>query len=194
MITIEIGDKLYNVKEAKTKEERSKGLSGIKELPEDEGMLFYLDDPNPSFWMKDTLIPLDIVFINDDCEVISVHHGKPNDETPITEQGVKYVLEVNVNSGITKDDDLEFITNSDKMLVLNSDGEVQMELDGGERIFSRKSTKVLIRKAKKAKLVEADKDKFKRACKSLGKYLFKELNAQDSREPEYVDNPKSKED
>ena len=83
MITIEIGDKLYNVKEAKTKEERSKGLSGIKELPEDEGMLFYLDDPNPSFWMKDTLIPLDIVFINDDCEVISVHHGKPNDETPI---------------------------------------------------------------------------------------------------------------
>lgn len=144
--------------------------------------------------MKDTLIPLDIVFINDDCEVISVHHGKPNDETPITEQGVKYVLEVNVNSGITKDDDLEFITNSDKMLVLNSDGEVQMELDGGERIFSRKSTKVLIRKAKKAKLVEADKDKFKRACKSLGKYLFKELNAQDNREPEYVDNPKSKED
>lgn len=194
MIDILIGDKEYKVKEAKTAEEREKGLSNIKSLPEDEGMLFYLDNPNPSFWMKDTLIPLDIIFINEDKEVISVHQGKPNDETPITEKNVKYVLEVNANSGIEPDDDLEFVTDSDKMLVLNSKGEVQMELEGGERIFSRRSTKVLIKKAKKAKLVENDKEKYKRACKSLGKYLFKELTAQEEREPEYVDNPNAKKD
>jgi len=156
MIDILIGDKAYKVKEAKTQEERAKGLSGIKSLPKDEGMLFYLDNPNPSFWMKDTLIPLDIVFINSDNEVISVASGKPNDETPITESNVKYVLEVNANSGIQEGDDLEFITDDDKMLVLDSKGEVQMELEGGERIFSRRSTKVLIKKAKKAKLVEKD--------------------------------------
>lgn len=189
MIDIVVGDKEYKVKEAKTPEERAKGLSGIKELPQDEGMLFYMDDSNPSFWMKDTLIPLDIVFINEDNEVISVHEGKPNDETPITESGVKYVLEVNTKSGIEEGDDFDFVTSDNKMLVLDSNGEIQMELEGGERIFSRKSTKVLIKKAKKAKAVEGDEEKFKRACKSLGKYLFKELRAQDSRPPEYVDNP-----
>lgn len=194
MIDILIGDKAYKVKEAKTQEERAKGLSGIKSLPKDEGMLFYLDNPNPSFWMKDTLIPLDIVFINSDNEVISVASGKPNDETPITESNVKYVLEVNANSGIQEGDDLEFITDDDKMLVLDSKGEVQMELEGGERIFSRRSTKVLIKKAKKAKLVEKDEQKFENACKSLGKYLFKELTAQDTREPEYVDNPNTEKD
>lgn len=189
MIDILIGDKEYKVKEAKTQEERAKGLSGIKTLPKDEGMLFYLDDSSPSFWMKDTLIPLDIIFIGEDNKVISVHKGKPNDKTPISENNVKYVLEVNTNSNINKGDELEFVTDNDKMLVLDSDGNTQMELEGGERIFSRRSTKVLIKKAKKAKSVENDKEKYKNACKSLGKYLFKELTAQENRDPEYVDNP-----
>lgn len=189
MIDILIGDKEYKVKEAKTQKERAKGLSGIKTLPKDEGMLFYLDDNNPSFWMKDTLIPLDIIFIGEDNKVISVYEGKPNDETPISENNVKYVLEVNANSNIKKGDELEFITDSDKMLVLDSKGDVQMELEGGERIFSRRSTKVLIKKAKKAKSFEDDKEKYKNACKSLGKYLFKELTAQENRDLEYVDNP-----
>jgi uncharacterized membrane protein (UPF0127 family) len=42
-------------------------------LPEDEGMIFYFDPPQKvSFWMKDTKIPLDIVFINEEYEVIKV--------------------------------------------------------------------------------------------------------------------------
>lgn len=187
MIRVEIGDKEYNLREAKTKEERSKGLSGIKELSKDEGMIFYFDEPQTvSFWMKDTLIPLDIIFINSDNEVISVHEGKPNDKTPITEKNVKYVIEVNANSEITEGDDLEFEDDSDKMLVLDQDGNVQMELEGGERIFSRISTKVMIRKAKKALSFKDDKEKYEKLCKSLGKYVFKELKAQDSRDPEYV--------
>jgi len=56
-----------------------------------------------------------------------------------------------------------------------------MELDGGERIFSRKSTRVIIKKAKKAYVSQLDKD-----YKALGKYVFKELNKQDDRDPEYV--------
>lgn len=44
MITIEIGDREYKVREAKTEEERKQGLKGVESLPEDEGMLFYMPD------------------------------------------------------------------------------------------------------------------------------------------------------
>lgn len=101
MITIEIGNKKYKVQEARTEEEKEKGLQGVTELPEDEGMLFYFDPPEDvSMWMKDTLIPLDIVFINDDEEVVYVEEGVPNTETQMTVQNVAYVLEVNSGSGI----------------------------------------------------------------------------------------------
>ena len=58
-------------------------------------------------WMKNTLIPLDIIFINDDDEVIKVVQGIPNDETPIVKQDVSYVLEVNAKSGIKVGDELD---------------------------------------------------------------------------------------
>lgn len=64
-------------------------------------MLFYFDPPEDvQFWMKDVDIPLDIIFIDDDEEVIKVQEGIPNDETFIEASGVAYVLEVNANSGI----------------------------------------------------------------------------------------------
>ena len=57
--------------------------------------------------MKDTEIPLDIIFINDELEVISVHEGIPGSEEFITENNVNFVLEVNKNSGIQEGDELE---------------------------------------------------------------------------------------
>ena len=64
---IEIGDKKYNVEVAQTDEEKTKGLQGKKELAEDEGMLFIYDEPQTvGFWMQDTDIPLDIIFIDED--------------------------------------------------------------------------------------------------------------------------------
>lgn len=194
MITIEIGDKEYKVKVAKTPEEKSKGLQGVKELPKDEGMLFDFSEDigEKSFWMKDTLIPLDIIFINEDEEVTKIYKGEPNSEEQITVPNVKYVLEVNQDSGIQIGDEFDIDDEEEnlKMLVLAPNGESQMELDGGERIFSRKSTKILIKKAKKAESLKSDEKKFINACKSLGKYLFKELTAQDNREPEYVESAK----
>lgn len=183
---IKIGKKVYKVEEAKTQEEKNKGLSNIENLPDDEGMLFIFDPPQEvSMWMKDTLIPLDIVFIDEDFEVISVYQGNPNDETLITEQDVAYVLEVNINSNIKKGDSLEIGDDPPVMKVLALDGSTQMELWGGERIFSRKNTVVLIRKAKKADLTKDDKD-----YKALGRYMFKCIRTQNNREPEYVDSPK----
>jgi uncharacterized membrane protein (UPF0127 family) len=43
MIKIKLGEKEYNVREAKTPEELQDGLQGVKELPQDEGMIFYFD-------------------------------------------------------------------------------------------------------------------------------------------------------
>lgn len=140
-------------------------------------MLFVYDDPQDvSFWMKNTSIPLDIIFINEDEEVISVKKGIPMSEESITESNVQYVLEVNQNSGIKPGDEFEEHDEDEeddlpKMKVLAPDGTVQMELEGGERIVSRKETKVLIKKAKKAYQSKDDKD-----YKALGKYIFKVFN------------------
>ena len=105
METVEVNGKKFKVKIAKTDEERIKGLQDIKHLPEDEGMLFVFDEPQTvDFWMKDTYIPLDIIFINEDCEVISVYKGEPENTDMAEENDVKYVLEVNQNSGIKEGD------------------------------------------------------------------------------------------
>lgn len=191
---IEIGDKEYNVEVARTEEEKIKGLQEKESLGENEGMLFIYDEPQElAFWMKDTAIPLDIVFIDEDGEVISVQQGQPYDETLLEEDGVMYVLEVNQNSGIQPGDELDIEEDDDNkqpvMKVLAPDGSTQMELEGGERIFSRKNTKTLIKMAKRAYSSELDKD-----YKALGKKIFKYLHIQDTNTPEYVDTPKSKED
>lgn len=191
---IEIGDKEYNVEVARTEEEKVKGLQEKESLGEDEGMLFVYDEPQEiAFWMKDTAIPLDIVFMDEDGEVISVKQGQSYDETLLEEDGVMYVLEVNQNSGIQPGDELDMEDDDDDkqpvMKVLAPDGSTQMELEGGERIFSRKNTKTLIKMAKRAYSSELDKD-----YKALGKKVFKYLHIQDTNTPEYVDTPKSKED
>lgn len=182
---IEIGDKKYNVEVAQTDEEKTIGLQDKKELAEDEGMLFIYDEPQTvGFWMQDTDIPLDIIFIDEDFEVISVYKGQPHDETIAEEDDVQFVLEVNQGSGIKEGDELD-IDDDDEvptMKVIAPDGSTQMELNGGERIFSRKNTKTLIRMAKRADKSKADRD-----YKALGKKMFTYLKQQDEREPEYVE-------
>ena len=181
--TISINDKEYQVRIAKTEEERRKGLQGVKELKDNEGMLFIFDSPQTvQFWMKDTEIPLDIIFINEDYEVISVYKGKPNSETIVEEDNVNYVLELNQNSGVKEGDEIDTDEDVPTMKVIGPDGEVQMELEGGERIFSRKNTKTLIRMAKRADETKSDTD-----YKRLGNKIFSYIRQQDEREPDYVE-------
>lgn len=195
-----IGDKEYTVEIAKNEEDRRQGLQGRDYLQIDEGMLFVWDKQQPSveFWMKNTKIPLDQIAINDDGEVTAVYAAQPEDETLHPFPNVKYLLEVNQNSGIVEGDEFEFDDSDDPnkyvMKVLAPDGSTQMSLQGGERIFSRISTKQMITWAKKAEANKDNKDLFDKYCKRLGKRMFKELYAQDHRDPEYVQAPESKKD
>ncbi len=187
-----VGNKKYDVEVAENEEERMKGLQEVIEMDDDEGMLFIFPEPqHVDFWMKDTEIPLDIIFINSDLEVISVKQGEPMSEDFISEDNVQYVLEVNQNSGIEEGDDVILDYEEDdeedeaaKMYVLGSDGQAQYELVGGERIFSRPNTKVLVSKAKKAYKTKSDSD-----YKALGRQVFKYLEKQNSNEPEYTSLP-----
>ena len=74
------------------------GLSGRDTLGRYSGMLFVFDKPcKPSFWMKDTRIPLSIAFLDDSGLILSIHHMVPmqTDERYRSLQPVRYALEVN---------------------------------------------------------------------------------------------------
>ena len=187
-IKINIANKSYTVELAETAEDHELGLQDIEQLPKDKGMLFVFDEPQDvSFWMKDTYIPLDLAFLNEDLEVTQVFKGIPESEE-LMEGFAAYVLEVNSWSGIKIGDELNFEPEDRKlnsMHVLDSNGNSQMELQGGERIFSRANTKTLIKFAKKAASTNNDND-----FRALGKRVFKFLATQDSNEPQYVESKK----
>lgn len=196
---VNIGNKTYKCKIAKSEEDKRQGLMGIENLPIDEGMLFVWDEEDTrQMWMKDTLVPLDMIAINDNDEVITVYPAQPKDETLIPFMSTKYILEVNQDSGIKIGDDFEIDDSDDLdkyvMKVIGSDGGTQFLLQGGERIVSRKETRVLIRKAKKAEAVKNDEAAFDKICKSLGKYMFKVLYGQDHRDAQYVQVPEKKDE
>lgn len=188
-----IGDKEYTVEIADTSEEQNKGLQNREYLPQDSGMLFVYDKPQDKveFWMKDTTIALDQIGINEDGEVTKVYTAKPKDETLVPFEDVMFLLEVNTNSGIEVGDQFDFDDSEDPnkyvMKVLAPDGTTQAKLEGGERIFSRISTKQLIQWAKKAEANKDNEELFTKYCKRLGKRMFREIKAQNTRKPEYVE-------
>ena len=194
-VLVTVGDKTYKCQVAKTAEEQKKGLMGVEHLPLDEGMLFVWNEEDTHYmWMKNCPLPIDQIGINDDDEVTLVYQAQPNDETNIPFVNTKYILEVNANSGIKEGDEFEIDDSDDlnkyTMKILAPDGTTQGLLQGGERIVSRKETITLIKKAKKA--YENKGGNYDRYCKALGKYMFKILKGQDSRDPEYVQVPQEK--
>jgi len=93
----------FDVEIASTYEERSKGLMFRESLKENQGMLFIFKEENIySFWMKNTLIPLDIIWINKDKEVIHIETAQPCESDPCPSYSPPvlslYVLELNANT------------------------------------------------------------------------------------------------
>lgn len=88
---------VFSVEVAADAASRETGLMNRKELDEMKGMLFIFPRPRPvMMWMKDTLIPLDMLFIDGRGNVTRIfQNAKPMDESIISSRGVvAYVLEL----------------------------------------------------------------------------------------------------
>lgn len=75
---------------------------GVERLPADEGMAFVFDEPvSSTFWMKDTLIPLSIAFVDEADRVIGVRDMQPCEADPCPTYGVDgpYILAIEANLG-----------------------------------------------------------------------------------------------
>lgn len=96
---IHIADKVsYTVKAAKTAEELRTGLMNVRNLSDNAGMLFDLRQyPGASMWMKNTYIPLDMLFIGCDWKVVDIYeNAKPLSLRRIgSSKPFCYVLEIN---------------------------------------------------------------------------------------------------
>jgi uncharacterized membrane protein (UPF0127 family) len=89
---------VVQVELARTPAERTRGLMERRELGADAGMLFLFDETSDhAFWMKNTLIPLDMLFIAEDGRIVGVvARAIPGDLSPRSAGGAsRYVLEVN---------------------------------------------------------------------------------------------------
>ena len=103
------GDQITEIEVALADDEasRSEGLMDVHDLPEDAGMLFIFEENEPrSFWMASTPLSLDIIFINEDYEIVRIHRNTApySQESIPSELPAMYVVEV--NAGFTMRHDI----------------------------------------------------------------------------------------
>ena len=94
----DFGTVRFRVVVADTVQERAQGLMHVPEMPRMSGMLFVYERPERvSFWMENTLIPLDMIFADATGTVQRIHaNAVPLDRTPIPGgDAIQYVLEIN---------------------------------------------------------------------------------------------------
>jgi len=119
--TLHIGKATLNTEVAATGPQRERGLMNRPKLADNDGMIFLMPDIGPAtFWMKNTLIPLSIAFIDKDGVILEIHDMVPADprlddrDVPITRSDsnqVAYALETNLHwfalNGIKPGDKLD---------------------------------------------------------------------------------------
>jgi len=113
---VELDGHRYAVELAEDDASRARGLMERTELPADHGMLFVFQDDAPrAFWMKNTKIPLDILYFDAELRLVSVQHDVQPcraDPCPLYPSGApaRYVLELNAGEarriGVTSGDEL----------------------------------------------------------------------------------------
>lgn len=120
--TVAVGDAVFDVELAYTRDARTRGLSGRDSLSDSAGMLFVFESGRTSdFWMKDMKIPLDFVWIGDGCTVVDLHSDVPPPpassgdgslEVLSSGSSARYTLEVNggkvAELGVTVGDRVRF--------------------------------------------------------------------------------------
>jgi len=97
---MQIGDKQFILEIADTAAKRNTGLMRRDSLPDDHGMIFvFPEEDTYSFWMKNTRIPLDIVFIDSGGTIRSIQQMKPYDLNAVSPgAAIKYAVELNLGA------------------------------------------------------------------------------------------------
>lgn len=103
LIDTDEGSVLLDVELAENEEQRQQGLMFRESLDEDSGMLFtFFEEASPGgFWMKNTLIPLSIAFIDTDSKIVAILDMEPcqADPCPVYDPGLPYAAALEVNQG-----------------------------------------------------------------------------------------------
>ena len=104
--SVELGGKSFAVEIADTREKQALGLMFRDEMPADQGMLFIFPNEAPrSFWMKNTRIPLDIMYFDKELKLVSISADTPPcrvSRCPSypSKAPAKYVLELNAGTAM----------------------------------------------------------------------------------------------
>jgi len=95
-IDVVLGGETFRVEVARTGEQKRQGLMLRKSIGPREGMIFVYDtDQHLAFWMKDTILPLTLLFLSKDGEILQVEDLKPFSlKTVISERAARYGLEL----------------------------------------------------------------------------------------------------
>ncbi len=96
---VETGEQVFRVEVADNNYLRQRGLMFRENLDADQGMIFLFENSAPhSFWMKNTLLDLDIIWINENWEIVDIQTVPPcrteNCPSYIPAQNAQYVLEI----------------------------------------------------------------------------------------------------
>ena len=96
-VPMTIGSKTFTLEIANDAAEREKGLMRRDSMPADHGMIFvFPDEQRLVFYMRNTRIPLDIIFVNAGGVVVSIKQMRPYDvSTTYTDAPAKWAIELN---------------------------------------------------------------------------------------------------
>lgn len=96
-VTLQAGMHLIRAEVARTPQQTSTGMMFRREMGANEGMLFVFNDLEPRcFWMKNTLLPLSIAFIDDDGRITDLADMQPlSEQNHCSSRAVRFALEMN---------------------------------------------------------------------------------------------------
>ena len=97
-VDMRIGSETYTLEVANTDATRQRGLMERDAMPADHGMIFVFGETRElTFWMKNTRIALEILYLDEAGRVVSIHEMKPYDRSSVSSDGpAKYAIELNL--------------------------------------------------------------------------------------------------